>query len=152
MVEKIKRITCSRCGKSIELKDKDFDSIGRTEVFKKTKGWYVRFNGHSDVDLCPECAAMSDSLWNTFISGGDFNDQKDSEKIVVPTTAGKITAKQTPDPEYPGIIMELESKNGRPGVIMEYDPEKEEVFVRVWGKDDPDGDLIYVVEIGGKED
>lgn len=48
--------------------------------------------------------------------------------------------------------MELESQNGRPGVIMEYDPEKEDVFVRVWGKDNPDGDPIYVVGIGDKED
>ena len=102
--------------------------------------------------LFPECGAVCESPWDAFISGEDFKEQKDPDSIVVSTTAGNITAKQTPDSEYPGIIMELESQNGRPGVIMEYDPEKEDIFVRVWGKDNPDGDPIYVVGIGGKED
>lgn len=67
------------------------------ELFKKTKGWYVRSNGFEDIDLCPECGAVCESLWDAFISGEDFKEQKDPDRIVVSTTAGNITAKQTPD-------------------------------------------------------
>lgn len=155
MVEKIKRITCTRCGKSIDLRvlpNKDFDGIGRVEVFEKAKGWYERFNSHKEIDLCPECAAKSQALWEAFINEENIKGQKDSERIVVQTPAGNITAKQVPDTEYPGIIIELEGQDGRPGVIMEYDPEKKDVIIRVWGKEDPDGDPIYVVGIGDKEE
>lgn len=151
----VKKITCTRCGRSIELKalpDEGYGGIGKVEVFEKAKGWTEHFNGHKDIDLCPECSAVCQSVWDAFISGTDLRTEQHSEGIAVPTPAGNITAKQTPDPEYPGIIVELESKNERPGVTMEYDSDEEDVIIRVWGKEDPDGDPVCVARIGGKED
>ena len=140
----IKKIICSRCGRTIELpalpNEKDL-------VFAEAEGWCEHINNLKGSDLCPDCYAVYQSVWKEFLWC-----DKMPKGLSVVTPAGKITAKQGPDSDYPGIIMELESKNGRPGVTMEYDPEEKDVIIRVWGKEDPDGDPICVARIGGKDD
>lgn len=68
-------------------------------------------------------------------------------KLYVNTPVGKIAASVLQDEEYPGIALLLENVDGQPGVIMEYNPGKKCVQVRVYGKDDPDGDPIQVLDI-----
>lgn len=70
--------------------------------------------------------------------------------LSVPTEAGKIHAKILPDKEYPGIALLLDTP-GEPGAIMEYDPYKKIVQMRVYGKEDPDGDPIYLLPMSGNE-
>lgn len=66
-------------------------------------------------------------------------------KLYVNTPVGKIAASVLQDEEYPGIALLFENEDGQPGVIMEYNPEKKCVQVRVYGKYDPDGDPIQVL-------
>ncbi|MBS5080408.1 MAG: hypothetical protein KH031_09635, partial [Clostridiales bacterium] len=68
-------------------------------------------------------------------------------KLYVNTPVGKIAASVLQDEEYPGIALLLENVDGQPGVIMEYNPGKKCVQVRVYGKDDPDGDPIQVLDM-----
>ena len=68
-------------------------------------------------------------------------------KLYVDTPVGKIAAAILKDDEYPGIALLLENIDGQPGVIMEYDPGKKCVQVRVYGKEDPDGDPIHVIDM-----
>lgn len=71
---------------------------------------------------------------------------KYSEKIEVETPLGKIFSTVISDKEYPGVAL-LYDISGQPGVIMEYDPEKKCIRVRVFGPEDPEGDPINVIRI-----
>ena len=72
-----------------------------------------------------------------------------SPSFVVHTPQGNITAKQMPDKEYPGICLEIESPyvNGRPGCIIEYDPNQNVFQIRIFGEKDSDGDPIEVIRV-----
>lgn len=72
--------------------------------------------------------------------------QEVNNNLTVHTDAGKIIAKVLPDKEYPGIALLLD-KNRQPGVIMDYDPFRKCIQIRVYGKEDPDGDPIHVIPI-----
>lgn len=64
--------------------------------------------------------------------------------VIVMTPKGRITAKIMPDEEYPGILLEYDSGDGRPGALLEYNPTREEIQLRIYGKDEPDGDPVAV--------
>lgn len=67
------------------------------------------------------------------------------EGIRVETPHGVIRALKIPDNEYPGISLELVTKDhGEPGAIMEFNPNTRSVNLRVYGKNDPDGDPIDI--------
>ena len=68
-------------------------------------------------------------------------------EISVETPDGTITAKIMPDLEYPGISLEFCGKDGCPGAILEYSPTVCGVQLRVYGKDEPDGDPIHVIRM-----
>lgn len=79
----------------------------------------------------------------------DMRDMKYQKKIEVETPLGKIFSTVIPDKEYPGVAL-LYDISGQPGVIMEYDPEKKCIRVRVlrvFGPEDPEGDPINVIRI-----
>ena len=65
---------------------------------------------------------------------------------MVNTPIGNIEAIVLPDTEYPGILVEFHSdgENTGPGAILEYDPVKVKTQLRVYGKDDPEGDPVAV--------
>lgn len=67
-------------------------------------------------------------------------------KVSVKTPAGIIFAQELPDPDYPGIALLFDAA-GNPGVIMEYNPIKKYVQIRVYSKDDPDGDPTTILQI-----
>ena len=69
------------------------------------------------------------------------------QEISVETPDGMITAKIIPDLEYPGISLEFCGKDGCPGAILEYSPTVCGVQLRVYGKDEPDGDPIHVIRM-----
>nr|WP_303182493.1 hypothetical protein [Lachnoclostridium phocaeense] len=69
------------------------------------------------------------------------------EELSVNTPHGILKATVMPDEEYPGILTELIGPDGSPGVSVEYNPEEDAIIVRVFGKDDPDGDPVFITHI-----
>lgn len=69
--------------------------------------------------------------------------------MAINTPLGTIFAKQIPDEEYPGIELAFSDNkcSGGPGVILEYNPLKKGIVLRVYGPNDPDGDPISVIRI-----
>lgn len=65
---------------------------------------------------------------------------------VIKTPIGRIAAFVSPDSEYPGFLVEFhpDGENTGPGAILEYDPIKAKTQLRVYGKDDPEGDPVAV--------
>lgn len=70
-----------------------------------------------------------------------------TDDIIVGTPKGEIVAKVIPDQDYPGISVEYMNKNGCPGAIMEYSPTIDGIQLRVYGKNDPNGDPIEIYQI-----
>ena len=66
--------------------------------------------------------------------------------LAVHTDAGKIHAKIMPDKEYKGISLLFDDK-GQPGAILEYDPYEKKIRLRVYGKEDPDGDPVAIYDL-----
>ncbi len=65
----------------------------------------------------------------------------DNQKLIVNTPIGNVEARIMPDEEYPGIALVFAEKGtGEPGAIMEYDPDKRAVLLRVYSADEPDGE------------
>lgn len=62
----------------------------------------------------------------------------------VETKLGPIRASIIPDNEYPGIELSFEGGNGEPGATMEYSPVSDSINLRVYSKNDPDGDPIDI--------
>lgn len=71
-----------------------------------------------------------------------FGRQEVKSSISIDTPLGNITAKVMPDKEYLGIAVLFNGTAGEPGAILEYDPEKKAVLLRVYGMEDPDGDPV----------
>jgi hypothetical protein len=68
---------------------------------------------------------------------------KEKTKLVVDTPITPIYADVLPDREYPGIALMIYTKeHGEIGAIMDYDPFKQIIWLRVWTPDDPNGDPI----------
>lgn len=65
----------------------------------------------------------------------------------VMTPEGTISATVMSDPKYPGICLEYEGEDGCPGAVLEYSPTAGCVQLRVYGKDDPDGDPLDIYQI-----
>lgn len=68
------------------------------------------------------------------------------ENLSINTPVGDITAQVIPDKEYPGIGLFFNSP-GQPGVIMEYDPIKDHIQIRIYGKEDPEGDPVSIMRL-----
>lgn len=73
--------------------------------------------------------------------------------IYISTPAGQIKSEISPDTEYPGIWTTFEDPDGsEPGIILEYTPSEYDaemvrhkcVMLRVYSKDDPNGDPAAV--------
>lgn len=49
---------------------------------------------------------------------------------------------------FPGIFLFLAEKEaGEPGAVLEYDPDKEAILLRVYSAEDPEGDPdIYTIK------
>lgn len=75
-------------------------------------------------------------------------EKEKSLNLTVKTPIGKIFAKEIPDKEFPGIAL-LYDNAGQPGAIMDYDPEKKSIQVRVYDAADPEGDPITVIKMSG---
>lgn len=73
-----------------------------------------------------------------------FGRQAVKSGIAVDTPLGHITAEVMPDKEYLGITVLFKGTAGEPGAILEYDPEKKAVLLRVYGMEDPDGDPVGI--------
>lgn len=65
-------------------------------------------------------------------------------ELRVETKLGPIRASIIPDNEYPGIELSFEGVNGEPGATMEYSPTTDSINLRVFSKNDPDGDPIEI--------
>ena len=68
------------------------------------------------------------------------------ENLNISTPKGDIIAKIIPDKEYPGIGVFFNAP-GEPGAIVEYDPLKDSIQIRIYGKEDPGGDPISIMEL-----
>lgn len=68
--------------------------------------------------------------------------------IVVETPKGTITATRSPDNEYPGIMVEIgNSGEINPGAMLEYTSDSNKVMLRVYGKEEPEGDPIEHIDL-----
>ena len=68
------------------------------------------------------------------------------EKLNISTPKGNIVAKIVPDKEYPGIGVFFNAP-GEPGVIMEYDPLNDCIQLRIYGKEDSEGDPVSIMRL-----
>ena len=66
------------------------------------------------------------------------------KELRVETKLGSIRASIIPDKEYPGIELSFEDGNGEPGAIMEYSPTTDSINLRIYSKNEPDGDPIDI--------
>lgn len=104
---------------------------------------YRNLNGASETVTLRECIEIART---------DFFEEVlqrfTSDSISVQTPKGEIAAKIMPDDEYIGICLSLkEPGSGEPGAIMEYHPEAGQIQLRVWTKDNPDGDPNCVFQM-----
>ena len=67
--------------------------------------------------------------------------------ITVVTKKGVIKASVIDDNEYPGIDLSYEGENGDPGAIMEYNSTKDCIDLRVYAKEDPNGDPAAIYKM-----
>lgn len=68
------------------------------------------------------------------------------EKISIDTVKGPICAAVIPDAEYPGISLCFAKEgSGEPGAIMEYDPVKDAIILRIYSKENPEGDPVEIL-------
>ncbi|WP_456363694.1 hypothetical protein [Priestia aryabhattai] len=85
---------------------------------------------------------------NTSTSTETINTDKNNqvEKLSVLTPVGEITVKENPDPEYPGVWIQV---NGQELVLVDYSAEEKTHFVRVWTKkrDDEGDDYIAKIDL-----
>ena len=83
----------------------------------------------------------------------------ENNTITIQTPAGRLEAKASPNPDYPGISVTLFDKDGyeKSSIIFEFTPTEQgypdgTAMLRVWGPDDPDGcDPSILVEMAGRE-
>lgn len=69
----------------------------------------------------------------------------DNNKLIVETPIGAVEARVMPDDEYPGIALVFAEKgSGEPGAIMEYDPYKKAIQMRVYSAEEPDDEPAAV--------
>ena len=104
---------------------------------------YKNLNGASETVTLRECIEIARS---------DFFEEVLkrflSNTISVQTPKGEIAASIMPDDEYIGICLSLKVPgSGEPGAIMEYHPEAGQIQMRVWTKEDPDGDPSCVFQM-----
>lgn len=98
-------------------------------------GLYVRMADYAHV--CTGESPMD------FIEYCESCKSKTPKTISINTKGGTIKAFELQNDEYPGMALVLESKNGgEPGAVMEFNPEKCSIDLKVYGMADPDGDPI----------
>ena len=97
---------------------------------------YKNLNGATETVTLRECIEIArndfyEEVLKRFVSGS----------ISVSTSKGTVSAQIMPDNEYIGIgLFFKEPGTGEPGAIMEYNPDANAIQLRVWSKDNPDGD------------
>ena len=101
-------------------------------------GTFHDSNGE-DIDLC---------IWTngaTLQYGGCFEDRIEVIEydmitdLEVDTPVGTIHSIIHPDKENPGIATLIKTK-GEPGVIIQYNPESNQIISKVYTKEDPEGE------------
>jgi hypothetical protein len=106
--------------------------------------WLCLERDGDEVDGLPDYISLYDRVETETVSC-TTEPKFDHEKIQVETPAGKIVAKISPDTEYPGICLYVdEFGSGEPGAIMEYDPNCNQIKMRVYSMDDPGGDPVCI--------
>ena len=53
-------------------------------------------------------------------------------KLVIDTPGGRLSAKASPDPVYPGIWISIDDDNF---VLVEYHPKEKKIITKVWAAD-----------------
>lgn len=115
-------------------------------------------------------AEKAEKIYNTIILGGTYTDIKGKEidlciwrdgatlqygscfedrievieydmipSLEVDTPVGKIHSIIHPDKENPGIATLIETK-GEPGIILQYNPETNQIVSKIYTKEDPEGE------------
>ena len=67
------------------------------------------------------------------------------------TPLGVISAAEIPDEEYPGIALLFKGTSGEPGAIMEYNPNQENVMLRVYNRENPDDEPCEILPMGWRD-
>lgn len=99
-------------------------------------GLYIRMADYADA-----CIGKSPMDFISFCES--CKSKKSPKSISINTKVGTIKAFELQDDEYPGMALVLESQNGgEPGAVMEYNPEKCSIDLKVYGMADPEGDPI----------
>ena len=81
---------------------------------------------------------------DTFVEFEEKFEPGKKKELRVKTKLGSIRASIIPDKEYPGIELSFEGGNGEAGAIMEYSPTTDSINLRVYSKNEPDGDPIDI--------
>lgn len=107
------------------------------------KAIHENLNGTTETITLRECIE---------IARNDFYEEVlkrfSSGSVSIQTPKGEIAANIMPDDEYIGIgLFYKEPGSGEPGAIMEYNPNIEQIQMRVWTKDHPDDDPADVYQM-----
>lgn len=114
----------------------------------------------SEKSSCDEVthAADDDDIWTCdccgfSAAGSKFNAEEAApaetgSTVSVKTPVGTLTAKIDPEESYPGIFIVLTDEDGESAsVLMGYDIDADALTCHAWGREDPDGDPIAVINL-----
>lgn len=117
------------------------------ELFEKQKEWLAEQVAVLEPSGS-EASGIPEGILNMMDRIQEAWENRGTPTITVNTPIGKIEARQIPDNEFPGILLcYAEEGCGEPGAIMEYDTIINRIIMRVYSKEDPDGDPESVYEM-----
>lgn len=100
-------------------------------------------------ELEPPLSAQMKSLYNLILENKDqlgVDTDHPRRSFSVNTPAGIIRADEFMDEEYPGVVLTHVDTKGQEGAstLFSYNDERDNVDLRVWSYEDPDGDPVEI--------